>query len=141
MENPESNIKRIFDALLGVDVILKKDSANKKEFFCNLIETLEASCEIEGVLLGVGGINLTNVTDPLWIAIENLLEFTYGTKATDLIMWYIFDRLDEKGEVIPLVTIDGKQFIMNGPSDLWNLLDLVNMEMSSEEDEDEDEDE
>jgi hypothetical protein len=141
MENPESNIKRIFDALLGVDVILKKDSANKKEFFCNLIETLEASCEIEGVLLGVGGINLTNVTDPLWIAVENLLEFTYGTKATDLIMWYIFDRLDEKGEVIPLVTIDGKQFIMNGPSDLWNLLDLVNMEMSSEEDEDEDEDE
>ena len=50
---------------------------------------------------------------------ENSFRFLYGEEATELIMWYVFNRIDENGEIEHLQDEDGKEYILDTPQKLW----------------------
>jgi hypothetical protein len=114
------DIKDLFNQVLGSEVTIKDNiDATEEGVFIVFIKKLEEAYNIENQLFDIGGLELAKVTDPLWLVLENSFKFLYGEEATDLIMWYIFDRFNPDGSVVPLEDENGKQYIFNEPKDLW----------------------
>ena len=114
------DIKDLFNQILGSEVTIKDNiDATEEGVFLVFIKKLEEAYEIENKLYEVSGIELAKVTDPLWFVLETSFKFLYGEEAADLIWWYIFDRFNPDGSVVPLEDEDGKQYTFNDPKDLW----------------------
>jgi hypothetical protein len=125
MENIEK-IKNLFGIILNSNIEIKEDTSNiEKENFISLIKSLEDAYSLETNILDVSGIDLYNVTDPLWVIIEGFIQSYYGEKASKLIFWYIFNRFDLKGNVIPLMSINNETFIIDTPESVWEHLSLI----------------
>lgn len=117
------NIKNLFNEILGSEVTIKDNiDATEEGVFLIFIKKLEEAYEMENKLFEVGGIELGKVTDLLWYVLENSFKFLYGEEATDLIMWYIFDRFNPDGTIVPLEDEEGKQYILKDPKDLWSYI-------------------
>jgi hypothetical protein len=43
------------------------------------------------------------------------------------IYFYIFDRVDEEGNNRMLVDEDGNEYLLQTPSDLWELMQILNV--------------
>jgi hypothetical protein len=87
-----------------------------------LIQKADDSLNIEDKLGEIADIDITKITDPLWFVIENQFKLIYGEEATELIMWYLMERLDEDNNVIALEDEEENKIILNKPIDLWNYL-------------------
>ena len=124
-EGPEEieNIKILFDKILGANTTVKDNiKATESTVFEILIQRADDSLNIEDKLDEIANINLTKVTDPLWFVIENQFKLIYGEEATELIMWYLMERLDEDNNVTALEDEEENRIILNKPIDLWNYL-------------------
>jgi hypothetical protein len=124
-EGPEEikHIKKLFDTVLGADIIVKDNiKATESTVFEILIQKADDSLNIEDKLGEIADIDITKITDPLWFVIENQFKLIYGEEATELIMWYLMERLDEDNNVIALEDEEENKIILNKPIDLWNYL-------------------
>jgi hypothetical protein len=124
-EGPEEikYIKKLFDTVLGADTIVKDNiKATESTVFEILIQKADDSLNLEDKLGEIADIDITKITDPLWFVIENQFKLIYGEEATELIMWYLMERLDEDNNVIALEDEEENKIILNKPIDLWNYL-------------------
>jgi hypothetical protein len=58
----------------------------------------------------------------LWLVIESLLKLTYGTYAFDMIMWYIFDRFNPDGTIVPFVDDKNNSTTIKSPKELYDFI-------------------
>jgi hypothetical protein len=124
LEGPEEikHVKKLFDTVLGADTVIKDNiKATESTIFEILIQKADDSLNLEDKL-GEMDISITKITDPLWFVIENQFKLIYGEEATEIIMWYLIERLDENGSVMALEDEEGNQTILNEPIDLWKYL-------------------
>jgi hypothetical protein len=124
-EGPEEieYIKKLFDTVLGASTTVKDNiKATESTVFEILIQKADDSLNLEDKLAEIADIDLTKITDPLWFVIENQFKLIYGEEATEVIMWYLMERLDENNNVIALEDEEGHQTLLNKPIDLWNYL-------------------
>ena len=119
----EEEIKHLFQNILGADINIKDNLKQTEEtVFCLFVKKLEESKIIEDKVFEEGHIDLKKVTDPLWIVVENLLKMQYGTDAVELIMWYIYERFNPEGKVMPIEDDDGKKYKFLNPKDLFSYI-------------------
>jgi len=119
----DGDIKKLFTSILGSDVTIKDNiDSTEESVFVTFIKKIEESRMLEEKIVDDWGIDLTRIIDPLWYVIEHTFNFLYGKDATDLIMWYIYDRFDPDGKVIDLEDEDGKKFNLKTPNDLWSYI-------------------
>lgn len=117
------DIKDLFNQILGSEVIIKDNiDATEEGVFIVFIKKLEEAYNVENQLFEVSGIELAKVTDPLWFVLENAFKFLYGEEAADLVWWYIFDRFNPDGSVVPLEDENGKEYIFKDAKDLWSYI-------------------
>jgi hypothetical protein len=117
------DLKKLFNLILGVDVDIK-DNINQSEeiIFKNFIDKLEESYKMENEVFETSGINLEKITDGLWFVIENTLKMLYGEVAGEMIIWYIYDRFNPDGSIVPLEEENGKVFLLKDSNDLWSYI-------------------
>ena len=123
-EGPEEikYIKKVFDIVLGANTTVKDNiKATESTVFEILIQKADDSLNLEDKL-GEMDIDITKITDPLWFVIENQFKLIYGEEATEIIMWYLMERLDEDNNVMALEDEDENKIILNKPIDLWKYL-------------------
>lgn len=123
-EGPEEikYIKKVFDTVLGANITVKDNiKATESTVFEILIQKADDSLNLEDKL-GEMDIDITKITDPLWFVIENQFKLIYGEEATEIIMWYLMERLDEDNNVTALEDEDENEIILNKPIDLWKYL-------------------
>jgi len=119
--NPE--LKKLFKLILGTDVNIKDNiDASEEIIFKNFIDNLDAANKRENKLMEEGGLDCSKLTDPLWHIIENCFRMLYGTEATDMILWYIYDRFNPDGSIVPLEGPNEKIFILKDSNDLWSYI-------------------
>lgn len=117
------DIKNLFTQILGSEVTIKDNiDATEEGIFLAFIKKLEEAYETENKLFEAGGLELTKVTDPLWFVLENSFKFLYGEEAANLIWWYIFDRFNPDGSIVPLEDEYGKEYVFKNTKDLWSYI-------------------
>jgi len=92
----------------NLNIKLRETSSKKqgpKSKFVALVRMFDEldkrSLEVESF-----GIILGNYEDAFFTLIENLIFSIYGEWKTQLIMWYVYERLDEEGNLLPLLVTD-----------------------------------
>ncbi len=117
------DIKQLFEKILGSSITLKDTmSATEESVFCLLVNKLDKAHKDDEALFELSGIDLSNSKEDLWFVVESLLKISYGQDAFDMIMWYILDRFNPDGKVVPFEDEDGKQFSLVTSKDLYAFL-------------------
>jgi hypothetical protein len=118
-----NDLKSLFKLILGTEVNIKDNIDETEEaVFKSFIQKLENSYKIENEVFESSGIDLTKVTDGLWFVLENSLKMLYGQDAGDIIIWYIYDRFNPDGSIVPLEGPGDKQFLLKNSDDLWSYI-------------------
>lgn len=119
----KKEIINLFNSILGSKVSIK-DNMDKTEesIFVHFINELDKTNKLEHKLFEDSKIEINHFTDPLWGVIENLLKLLYGEEQTELIQWYIYDRFNADGSIVPIEDESGKKFIFTNPEDLWSYI-------------------
>ena len=114
----------------------KQGSKSKFVAIVDLFDKLDKrSLEIESF-----GIELGNYEDAHFSFIEELLFSLYGEFKTQLIMWFVYERLDEDGNLLPLLVTDdsdedddsdddddinGEEVYIENPSQLYDFIKKI----------------
>ena len=101
----EDDIRDLFKQMLGSDIIIKDNIKESEEkLFILFVEQLEKAKELEDKIVEIG-LDVHSLVDPLWIVIENMLKLQFGLDTTNLIMFYLYDRIGPDNKIIPSINI------------------------------------
>ena len=119
----EDDIRDLFKQMLGSDMIIKDNIKESEEkLFILFVEQLEKAKELEDKVVEIG-LDVHPLVDPLWIVIENMLKLQFGLDTTNLIMFYLYDKIGPDGKIIPLVEEGSdKKFVLKDPKDLFSYI-------------------
>ena len=104
----------------------KKKDLSEKEIFTDIINLLD-ECFERSSSLEQHNLNITSYEEPFYVMIENLLYIKYGEWKTDIILWWVYDRFNEEGEIMPIKLndhIENKEedVLIETTDQLWEFL-------------------
>jgi hypothetical protein len=102
-------------------------SISEYNLFIETIVRFDECWNNSNELYKVFKINLLEYEEQYYQIIENLLLLKYGTQKTEVVLWYIFGRIDDKGNVKPVIKNKTK-IILSTPSELWEFLETLDRE-------------
>ena len=107
----------------------KKKELSEKEIFTDIISLLD-DCFSRSASLEQHNLNITSYDEPFYIMIENLLVLKYGEWKTDIILWWVYDRYNEEGEVMPIKLNDHvenkeEEVMIETTEQLWEFLKRI----------------
>lgn len=122
---------------LGVESIIntkatirrkKRSSSDKKrEIFFNLIMNLEELIVRQNIMYSDLNLDFSNYDEKFFTVIDTLLYLNYDQACTDVIAFYLYDRVNPNdGSINPMIVNDTEEVYLNNPYDLWNLLCQIN---------------
>jgi hypothetical protein len=119
----KKEIINLFNKILGSKVSIKDNISKTEEtLFVHFVNKLDKANIDEQKLFELSGLEIGRYTNPLWDVIENVLKLLYGEESADLIQWYILDRFNPDGTIVPIEDENGKQYKFNTPEDLWSYI-------------------
>ena len=131
MENNEhiDGIKKSIDDILHTDTSLKRkkksDDDVNRERFEKIINTLE-EIEVRSLILGNDlELDFTSYDEKFYFVIDSLFHMNFGKDASELIFFYLYERMNADGTVNGLQNDEGEIIELTSPTDLWYLLKAV----------------
>jgi hypothetical protein len=129
---PQDHLERLqeqINQLIGTESALKRRKRTKedtqKELFLTVIPLIEQVLG-RGILLDSDfGVNNIKYDEPFFKIIDSLLYLHFDTDAADLIMFYLYERLNPDGSVNPVIDSEGTEIYLETPMDLWNLVKQI----------------
>ena len=102
----------------------------EKDLFIELIGLLDECWTRSNVIEGQFGLGITNYEEPLYIVAENLIYMHYGDWQGDIILWWLFERLDEDGSLLPINLNDydkeiEEEVFIEKVEELWNFIKKI----------------
>lgn len=124
-EQEKENIKTLFDTILNSNVNVYENVNVYKKHFISTIKNLERGAFGEKQFEKENSGDLSPIVDPLWFSIELMLSNLYGNQVANLMLWYLFDRIDINGNVLPYTDKDNNIIVLDTPEDLWDYVKLL----------------
>tara|TARA_R110002012_G_scaffold275115_1_gene461623 strand:- start:4045 stop:4443 length:399 start_codon:yes stop_codon:yes gene_type:complete len=116
----KDDLKKLFESILGSNINIKDTMViNDESIFCLIVNKLDKAHKDDEALYELSGMDLSRCKEDLLFVIEALLKISYGQDAFDMIMWYILDRFNPDGKVVPFEDENGKQFSLITSKDLY----------------------
>lgn len=117
-------IKNKLEKALGVkfkvvDAIQEDFFEEDKKLFVKMINQLEKLIKSEQKLYKTMGIDTSSIVSSYWKAIEKVLDFSFGSEATEVVLWFLFIRSDDPIFEDPE---DGTEYEFKTASDLYEYL-------------------
>lgn len=115
----------------GTNLIIKENFHSKlkkeKQIFIDIIKNLQNIDKRTFNLLKESKVDLTLYDESFYHIIEDLLLLKYGVNKTNIILWYLYDRLDLEGNItkITINNLDddtSKEYILKNEEELWEFL-------------------
>ena len=118
------NLHLFFKKIIGgeVEFVDKKIESNE-DIFVDLLDKLEQSIETQNLIFMHGEISVEKIVEPLWYVLESFMMLNWGEEGYGLVMWYLFDRWDEEGNVIEWEDLDGKTYKIDSKKELWKFIE------------------
>mgnify|MGYP003327513819 FL=1 len=104
------------------------DMLSDKEMFVDIVSRLDEVWIKSNKVFEKFKINLLEYEEDYFCLIEDLLLIKYGSWKTEIILWYVYGRIDNNKEIHPLsLNLEGNEekVIVKTPSQLWDLLNRI----------------
>lgn len=108
---------------------IKPETFSEKELFIENMKLLQDTWNRSNKAYDQYKINLLEYEEQFYQVIEGFVLLKYGPWKTEIILWYIFVRVADNGEIIPLIYQangeESEEIILKTPEDLWDLLEKI----------------
>jgi hypothetical protein len=132
-EDKAKEIKQSFEKVLGTDLILKRKKRNNSDFrrkaFEQLILNIERTITRSNILTNDFDLDITDYNNSFYEIIDTLIYNLFGHEASEVIFFYLYERLNPDGTLSDFEVKDSKGNVLplNNSTDLWNIVnDLIN---------------
>ncbi len=107
----------------------KQKGLSEKEIFTDIVSLLD-ECFSRSASLEQHNLNITTYDEPFYIMIENLMFLKYGEWKTDIILWWVYNRYNEEGEIMPIKLNDHvenveEEVMIENADQLWEFLKRI----------------
>ena len=107
-----------------------KSFGNNKKTFIKLVDTFDQLVQRTYTVEEDMGIIMERYEEPFYILIESLFYLNYEDWKAELIMWYVYERWDEEGDLLPLSLTDldtetEEEILIKSPSELYDLFKRI----------------
>lgn len=130
MEKAFKQIQLGVDSIINTKTIIrrkkKSTSDKKRELFFNLINNIEELNVRQNIMYADLDLDFANYDEKFFAVIDTLLYMNFGTQCTDVIGFYLYERINPDGSMNPLIVNDKDEVFLNNPYELWNLLCQIN---------------
>lgn len=124
------NIQEAMDTTLNIKSIVRRKKKNhvekKKEAFVQVVLKLEEVAVKSMLAYADLQIDLSKYEEKFYEIMDTLMLFSFGPECTDLISFYVWDRVNPEGGVNPVMLEESGPIYLNNPYELWDLMILVN---------------
>jgi hypothetical protein len=114
----------------------KAKEISELDLFIESVGMMDHCWERSNNLYEVFGLNTLEYEESYYQIIEDLLLIKYGYWKTEIILWYVFGRKDEEGNIHPLVVQhvggEDEEVVIATPLELWNFLAKVEEQKSQD---------
>jgi len=127
--------------IFGKNLVVKDKNKNKittsdKQTFIDLVDTFYMTHQRSLKVEKEHGLKLEKYDNLFYILIENLFFTHYGEWQGELILWYIYDREDENGDLYPMmlydeVTQEESEIIIKNSNELYSLIQKINKKIKN----------
>jgi hypothetical protein len=101
----------------------------EKEIFVENVTLLEQCFKRADDIHEHLGIDLYMYEEPFLQIIENLFLIKYGETVSEIVFWYLYERVGEDGVIHPLIYEEENkepiELIIKTPTDLWKFVDKL----------------
>ena len=123
----------------GKNLIIKdknKITTSSKQTFIDLVDTFSMAHQRSLSVEKDHGLKLEKYDGLFYILIENLFFTHYGEWQGELIMWYVYDRTDEDGNLYPMMLFDEEtkeesEIIIENASDLYSFIQKISKKIKN----------
>ena len=109
-----------------IHISKKSKILSEEQMFVNIVYTLELCWGKSNKLYDLFKINILEYEEDYYQVIEGLIQLKYGLWKAEIILWYIFGRIDIDNKMHPLLMQnegeEEKEVFLKTPSELWEFL-------------------
>jgi hypothetical protein len=117
----------------GKNLIIKdknKIITSDKQTFIDLVDTFSMAHQRSLSVEKEHGLKLEKYDGLFFVIIENLFFTHYGEWQGELILWYVYDRTDEDGNLYPMMLFDEEtgdetEVVIENASDLYSFIQKI----------------
>lgn len=128
-EEHTEGIKKSIETIIGSDTVLKRkrkteEDINRESF--EKIILLMDQIQTRGALLHTElGLDYSNYDEKFYEIIDRLFQMNFGREASEVIFFYIYERLNPDGSVNELMDENNEIITLTNPTDLWYLVNHI----------------
>jgi hypothetical protein len=128
-EKHAQGVKQTLETMIGTDLSLKRKKKSEhdlnRELFEKIIIALERA-NIRTALVGTEfDIDLSKYDETFYEVIDNLMLMQFGKQAAEVIFFYVYERMNPDGSINELRDTNDTPIVLNSPSDLWDLINVI----------------
>jgi hypothetical protein len=125
-EEKLSEIKLAIDQLLNIDSKInrrkKSEADKKKELFIGIINSIEQVINRQSILYSDFKLDMGDYDENFLEIIDALLVFSFGKDQTELIQYFLWERLAPDGDGAYVEDANGNEVEITDASILWDIL-------------------
>lgn len=122
----KKEIKEVIELILGSNVTMRfdgnSDEDKLKEEFIKIMTMFEKVWQRQNDIDIKYGADFSTYDEPFFRVIEGFIRFCFDEVAGDAIIFYVYARKDDNGNINPFTDPNGKEYIFNNIDDLWEFL-------------------
>jgi hypothetical protein len=122
-------IKQSLEDILNADFKVKRKKRTEleiqKELFFKIILNLEKLNMRSNMLTIDLDIDLNKYDEVFYNVIDDLLILRFGKNIAEIIFFYVYDRIDEEGNIAGLRDAVGNSIVLENVHDLWHLIQNI----------------
>ena len=128
-EQHAQGVKQTLETMIGTDLSLKRKKKSEhdlnRELFEKIIIALERA-NIRTALVGTEfDIDLSKYDETFYEVIDNLMIMHFGKQASEVIFFYVYERMNPDGSINELRDLNDIPIVLNSPTDLWDLINVI----------------
>lgn len=129
MDEHAKGVQQSIESIIGADTILKRRKKTEddisKDTFEKIIITLEQANVRSSIIGGDFKLDFTSYDETFYEIIDNLILMQFGKEASEVIFFYVYERINPDGTVNELADQDNQVVALNNPTDLWMLVNHI----------------
>ena len=119
-------IKQSLENILNADFKIKRKKRTEldiqRDLFFKIVLSLEKLNMRSNVLNIDLDIDLTKYDEVCYDLVDDLLLLHFRKDIAEIVFFYVYDRIDQDGNIIYLKDSNGNPVILDNVNDLWNLI-------------------
>jgi hypothetical protein len=126
MAEDYKEIQAAVESILNVKTHVKRKKRNqtekRMELFVNVISRLEEIIVRSQIMSVDMQLDFFEYDEKFMQVIDALFYINFGQSGSDLISYYLYERINEDGSINPIIDKNGTEVYIETPYQLWNVL-------------------